>query len=112
MTEIINIFTKVADDYSKSVTANKKLKYVDAFLLYTLTTAVTQVNICILLGIGEHNYYTRKSKCTIVFKVTYVLMVGTFPFNSFLSSFFCQLALFTIGGQKSKRFNILLNTLS
>ena len=29
----------------------------------------------------------------------YMVFVGTFPFNSFLSGFICQVALFALGGE-------------
>eukprot|EP01031_Cornospumella_fuschlensis_P032400 gene32400-39180_t len=43
---------------------------VDAFILYTVATAVVQV--------------------------VYLLLGGSFPFNSFLSSLFCHLGLFAL----------------
>jgi hypothetical protein len=46
---------------------------VDAFLCYTVATGIAQF--------------------------LYVAFVGTFPFNSFLSSFFCHVALFALGGK-------------
>ena len=47
---------------------------IDAFLCYTVATGLAQF--------------------------LYVIFVGTFPFNSFLSSFFCHVALFALGGKQ------------
>ena len=47
---------------------------VDAFLCYTVATGIAQF--------------------------LYVVFVGTFPFNSFLSGFFCHVALFALGGEE------------
>lgn len=43
---------------------------VDAFIVYSLVTAMIQA--------------------------AYMVLVGTFPFNSFLSAFFCHLGLFAL----------------
>ena len=70
MDAIRQVFTKVKADYIKNSTLKTQL--VDAFLLWTLATAAVQL--------------------------VYVILVGTFPFNAFLSSFFCHVGLFALGG--------------
>ncbi len=50
----------------------KRVKMIDVYLLFTLATAVAQFVYCSL--------------------------VGTFPFNSFLSGFGCALGAFVLGG--------------
>jgi len=67
---IRQVATKVKADYVKNTTLKTQL--VDAFLVWTFATAITQ--LC------------------------YVVLVGTFPFNAFLSSFFCHVGLFALGG--------------
>ena len=67
---IRQVATKVKADYVKNTTLKTQL--VDAFLVWTFATAITQ--LC------------------------YVILVGTFPFNAFLSSFFCHVGLFALGG--------------
>lgn len=59
------------DEYMKSTP--KKLKIVDAYLAYILMTGVLQFVYCCL--------------------------VGTFPFNSFLSGFICTVGCFVLGGK-------------
>ena len=63
------IRTALTKDYSK--TRSTRTMMVDAFCLYAAATAIVQF--------------------------VYVLLVGTFPFNSFLSSFICHVGLFSLG---------------
>ena len=70
---IRQVVQKVRQDYVKSSTLKTQL--VDAFLLWTIATAAAQL--------------------------VYVMLVGTFPFNAFLSSFFCHVGLFALGGALS-----------
>ena len=63
------IFGKVKDDYLAKQTM--KTRMVDAFVVYCAVTAISQLAYCIL--------------------------VGTYPFNSFLSGFICHVALFSLG---------------
>ncbi|XP_027021079.1 dolichyl-diphosphooligosaccharide--protein glycosyltransferase subunit dad1 [Tachysurus fulvidraco] len=56
---VISVISRFVDEYAGSTSA--KLKLVDAYLLYILLTGV--------------------------FQFFYCLLVGTFPFNSFLSGF-------------------------
>ncbi len=67
---IKQIFTKFLEDYNKNRT--KKLLMVDSLMAYALVTAVVQV--------------------------IYMVLVGSFPFNSFLSGFFCHVGLFALAG--------------
>eukprot|EP01038_Epipyxis_sp_PR26KG_P017122 gene17122-23563_t len=69
MEAIKQVYLKVTADYSKTLT--QKLLVIDAFLIYTVCTGVVQF--------------------------IYMLLVGTFPFNSFLSSFICHVGLFSLG---------------
>jgi hypothetical protein len=57
---------------SSYANTDKKVKIVDLFLLYTLATGLVQFVYCVL--------------------------VGNFPFNSFLSGFGCALGAFVLGG--------------
>ncbi len=65
------IFSAVKNEYQR--TRTKKILMVDALIVYALASAVVQV--------------------------VYMVMVGTFPFNSFLSGFLCQLGLFALAGE-------------
>uniref|UniRef100_T1DJ44 Dolichyl-diphosphooligosaccharide--protein glycosyltransferase subunit DAD1 n=1 Tax=Psorophora albipes TaxID=869069 RepID=T1DJ44_9DIPT len=69
MTNIKDVLTKFYDDYATNTP--KKLKIVDAYLLYILLTGITQFVYCCL--------------------------VGTFPFNSFLAGFICTVSCFVLG---------------
>lgn len=68
---IKQIISKFLEDYNKNRT--KKLLMVDSLMAYALVTAIIQV--------------------------VYMILVGTFPFNSFLSAFFCHLGLFALAGK-------------
>lgn len=59
-------------DYKNSTP--QKLKIIDAYLLYILLTGIVQFVYCCL--------------------------VGTFPFNSFLSGFISSVASFVLAGKK------------
>lgn len=61
------VYTTFVREYKKTP---QKLKIIDAFLVYALATAVIQV--------------------------VYALLVGSFPFNSFLSGLFCCLGFFVL----------------
>ena len=65
------ILNEIISQYRK--TTSKKLKLIDAFLLYTFITGITQL--------------------------VYVLLVGTFPKNSFLSGFIVCVAMFVLAGK-------------
>ncbi|XP_019551349.1 dolichyl-diphosphooligosaccharide--protein glycosyltransferase subunit DAD1 [Aedes albopictus] len=69
MTNIKTVLVKFYDDYA--VNTPKKLKIVDAYLLYILLTGITQFVYCCL--------------------------VGTFPFNSFLAGFISTVSCFVLG---------------
>ena len=67
------VVVKFVDDYITSTP--KKLKLVDAYLFYILLTGAVQFLYCCL--------------------------VGTFPFNSFLSGFISCVGSFVLGGMSS-----------
>ncbi|XP_050421924.1 dolichyl-diphosphooligosaccharide--protein glycosyltransferase subunit DAD1 [Adelges cooleyi] len=69
MAKIVGIVSKFYDDYVK--TTSKKLKIIDAYLLYIMLTGIVQFSYCCL--------------------------VGTFPFNSFLSGFISSVSSFVLG---------------
>lgn len=71
MAKIVGILSKFYDDYVK--TTSKKLKIIDAYLLYIMLTGIIQF--------------------------TYCCLVGTFPFNSFLSGFISSVSCFVLGGK-------------
>ena len=74
---IKNILVKFYDEYNQ--TTPKKLKIVDAYLFYIMLTGIIQFVYCCL--------------------------VGTFPFNSFLSGFISCVGSFVLGGKKIYRAN-------
>ncbi|GBF88031.1 dolichyl-diphosphooligosaccharide-glycosyltransferase subunit dad1 [Raphidocelis subcapitata] len=67
MAEIGAILRTFADEYKKTPA---KVKALDAFIVYALATAGVQF--------------------------LYMLLVGTFPFNSFLAGILCSLAFFSL----------------
>lgn len=69
LTTVVNNFYA---DYQKNTP--RKLKMIDAYLLYILITGVVQFAYCCL--------------------------VGTFPFNSFLSGFISTVGCFVLGGKQ------------
>lgn len=66
-----SVLVKFYDEYMQSTP--KKLKIVDAYLLYVLLTGIVQFVYCCL--------------------------VGTFPFNSFLAGFISSVGSFVLGGE-------------
>lgn len=69
MTNIKMVLHKFYDEYANHT--SKKLKMIDAYLLYILLTGIVQFVYCCL--------------------------VGTFPFNSFLSGFISTVSCFVLG---------------
>lgn len=66
--------------YNEYITQTpKKLKIIDAYLLYILLTGIVQFAYC--------------------------LLVGTFPFNSFLSGFISSVSCFVLGGKKFQKYH-------
>lgn len=70
MSSIKVVLGKFYDDYTNQTP--RKLKLVDAYLGFILLTGITQFVYCCL--------------------------VGTFPFNSFLSGFISTVSCFVLGG--------------
>ncbi|KAH7660419.1 CBN-DAD-1 protein [Aphelenchoides avenae] len=68
MVEVIDVLVKLYQDYQKSTPS--KLKLIDAYMLYILLTGIPQFLYC--------------------------LLVGTFPFNAFLSGFCSTVACFVL----------------
>lgn len=68
---LITVIGKLYQEYKK--TTPKKLKIIDAYLLYVFLTGVIQFVYCCL--------------------------VGLFPFNSFLSGFISCVSCFILGGK-------------
>ncbi|CAJ0961259.1 unnamed protein product, partial [Mesorhabditis belari] len=66
--QLITVLSKLFDDYSK--TTASKLKIIDAYMFYILLTGI--------------------------FQFAYCLLVGTFPFNAFLSGFISTVASFVL----------------
>ena len=69
MATLAGVVTKFYDEYNSSTP--KKLKIIDAYLTYIFFTGVVQFVYCCL--------------------------VGTFPFNAFLSGFISSVASFVLG---------------
>lgn len=68
MANLITVLAKFNDEYQASTP--KKLKIIDAYLVYILLTGMVQFGYCCL--------------------------VGTFPFNSFLAGFISSVASFVL----------------
>jgi oligosaccharyltransferase complex subunit epsilon len=71
MVQLKSVLTKFYDEYLNNTP--KKLKLIDAYLVYILLTGIMQFAYCVL--------------------------VGTFPFNSFLSGFISSVSCFVLGGK-------------
>lgn len=83
MTSLTAVIPKLYQEYTTKTP--KKLKIIDAYLLYIFLTAVIQFAYCCL--------------------------VGTFPFNSFLSGFISTVSSFVLAGNHIRiTFTILLTT--
>jgi len=73
VTAFAAVFTRVKEDYVSAVKSNKKLVSVDALIAYCVATGLIQF--------------------------LFVMFVGTFPFNSFLSGLLCHIGLFSLAGE-------------
>lgn len=73
LSNLKNILVNFYDEYNH--TTPKKLKIVDAYLFYIMLTGIIQFVYC--------------------------CVVGTFPFNSFLSGFISCVGSFVLGGKKT-----------
>lgn len=71
MPQITTVISKFYNEYQNKTP--KKLKVIDAYLAYILVTGAIQFFYC--------------------------LLVGTFPFNSFLSGFISCVSCFVLGGK-------------
>ena len=71
MASLGTILCKLYDEYR--IKTPRKLKIVDSYLVYVLLTGIIQFLYCVL--------------------------VGTFPFNSFLSGFISTVACFVLGSK-------------
>lgn len=81
MTNLKAVLNKFYDEYVQN-TPNK-LKIVDAYLVYIVLTGVIQFVYCCL--------------------------VGSFPFNSFLSGFISTVSCFILGGKFCISYNCIRN---
>jgi oligosaccharyltransferase complex subunit epsilon len=70
MVEVFDALSKLYTDYQR--TTLKRLKLIDAYMFYILITGILQFVYC--------------------------LLVGTFPFNAFLSGFISCVACFVLAG--------------
>jgi oligosaccharyltransferase complex subunit epsilon len=69
--QVVGILRNLNDEYQTSTP--RKLKLIDAYLVYVLLTGIVQFAYC--------------------------LLVGTFPFNSFLSGFISTVGCFILAGK-------------
>ena len=72
ISNVKNILVRFYDEYTQ--TTSQKLKVVDAYLFYIMLTGIVQFGYC--------------------------LLVGTFPFNSFLSGFISSVGSFVLAGKE------------
>ena len=58
---------------------------------FSLSLSLSFVHWLVLLRNAAHSLATNISSivCVVVFQASYVLLVGTFPFNSLLAALFC-----------------------
>jgi oligosaccharyltransferase complex subunit epsilon len=75
--QVVGILRKLNDEYQTSTP--KKLKLIDAYLVYVLLTGIVQFAYC--------------------------LLVGTFPFNSFLSGFISTVGCFILAASLRIQLN-------
>lgn len=73
MVQLGSVLNKFYDEYLNNTP--KKLKLIDAYLVYILLTGILQFAYCVF--------------------------VGTFPFNSFLSGFISTVSCFVLGGKST-----------
>lgn len=71
MVQLKTVLSKFYDEYQTNTP--KKLKLIDSYLIYILLTGILQFAYCVL--------------------------VGTFPFNSFLSGFISTVSCFVLAGK-------------
>lgn len=71
ISNVKNILVRFYDEYNQ--TTSQRLKLVDAYLFYIMLTGIVQFLYC--------------------------LLVGTFPFNSFLSGFISSVGSFVLAGK-------------
>jgi oligosaccharyltransferase complex subunit epsilon len=69
--QVTGILRKLNDEYQ--ISTPRKLKLIDAYLVYVVLTGVIQFAYC--------------------------LLVGTFPFNSFVSGFISTVGCFILAGE-------------
>jgi DAD family len=109
--DIWSVYNTVVEDYKSSST--KKTLMVDALIVYAVATGLTQVRP---ITFNTHTFTLYQINCIVPHcgvsslwwvwylapfaQALFVFFVGTFPFNSFLSSFLCHVALFALGGKK------------
>lgn len=79
---IVTVLRKFYDEYTSKTP--RKLKIIDAYLAYIMFTGIIQFVYCAL--------------------------VGTFPFNSFLSGFISCVGSFILGGKKITSASILFRS--
>ncbi|CAF0721971.1 unnamed protein product [Adineta steineri] len=75
--QVVGILRKLNEEYQSSTP--KKLKLIDAYLVYVLLTGIVQFAYC--------------------------LLVGTFPFNSFLSGFISTVGCFVLAASLRIQLN-------
>ena len=80
---LVTVIKRFFDEYSS--TTPQKLKLVDAYLAYIMLTGIVQFAYC--------------------------LLVGTFPFNSFLSGFISCVGSFVLAGTTRSSIAYLFNCL-
>ncbi|VDM61151.1 unnamed protein product [Angiostrongylus costaricensis] len=85
--QAVQVLKKLFDNYRQ--TTSGKLKIIDAYMLYILLTGIAQFSNVEVIRIGSESI-------KIVFQFLYCVLVGTFPFNSFLSGFISTITSFVL----------------
>ena len=78
------------------------VQVIDAFLVYAFLTAAIQVRHASVLSLSIVTAAcSPERESSMPMQFLYMLCVGTFPFNSFLSGFFSSLGFFVLLGEPS-----------
>lgn len=83
----MDIIKKIVTDYKKNAT--DRIMMVDTLIVFSVASVLLQVSKL---------QKTFMAKCHAYLQMLYGFLVGTFPFNSYLSGVFCHISLCCLGG--------------